>query len=564
MQPKNDRAHTSRDAPDPPSVLATAREAWFRGHFDTCLMILDDAATIEDEGEAREAVLLRARTLLRLRRAGEALELLGPILGTFRGVDEACTARMLHGEAVARVQDVDRGLNLLRELYTASDALSAHRAIRGEIAYKLAFVYWMKREHRDTLQYALIAEAAQADIISVRAAFLRGFVAAARERYTEALALFKSALEKYRTCRERDQDLVELIVVQIAAFEVNLRSATILGTHTLPPEVGTRIVILDVPGVSRMQLASLDSWLYAFDGDHAQAFQLARLAERLAPTPAWSVWALANRAHIKAVFGNLDAACELGADAAELAATIDWNAYDGEERMALLLLAQTLALTDPQGAMKVLASYDELTTDVDRSMMLKDEVRLWIVETHVRGLVHRIRGEYREAFEAFKGVCTAAQRVGILWRVALALIEIDATPVGGRGDFYLETAARMVHEHFPRSFLANRLGRWNAVYRDPIAAKLAPLERKVLRHILDARSQKAIASALGLTTHTVSYYVKALLRKFDVRSTLELAVECYRRGLGSPSWWSAEEERRVVIAAMKKPSRYLGRRDRHE
>jgi DNA-binding CsgD family transcriptional regulator len=363
--------------------------------------------------------------------------------------------------------------------------------------------------------------------------------------------LFKSALDKYRACRERDQDLAELIVVQIAAFEVNLRSATVHGTHMLPPDVGTRIVTLHEPGISRMQLASLDSWLYAFDGDQGRAFELARLAQNLAPTPAWRVWALANRANIKAVFGQVDTAREFGVDAVELAATIDWNAYNGEERMALLLLAQALAITDPEGAVKILATYDELTTDVDRSMMLKDEVRLWIVETHVRGLVHRIRGEYSEAFEAFKAVRAAAQRVGILWRVVLALIEIDATPVGGRGDFYLETAARMVHEHFPRSFLANRLGRWNAVYRDPIAARLAPLERKVLRYVLEAKSQKDIASAVGLTPATVGFYVKALLRKFEVRSTLELAVKCYQRGLGSPSWWCAQESQRVVLASMK-------------
>lgn len=203
MQPKNNRSRASSNASHPAPVLATARDAWFRGDFETCLTILDGAAAIVDDREQREAILLRACALLRLRRAGEALSLLGPVLGTFRGADEVSTARMLHGEGVARVQNVDRGLKLLCELYADSDALSAHRAIRGEIAYKLAFVHWMKREHRETLRYALVAEAAQADIISVRAAFLRGFVAAARERYAEALALFNSALQKYRLSSSR-------------------------------------------------------------------------------------------------------------------------------------------------------------------------------------------------------------------------------------------------------------------------------------------------------------------------------------------------------------------------
>lgn len=553
MQPKKSRTRSPSNALVSPSLVDAARDAWFRGDFDACLEMLEKAGPVAEAVGQREAALLRSRALLRLRRPDEALDLLGPVMSTFRGVDEVCTARMLHGEAVARAQDVDRGLELLRELYAESDALSAHPAIRGEIAYKIAFAYWIKRDHRNTLRYAVAAEAAHADIISVRAAFLRGFVAAAREHYVEALALFKSALNKYRACRERDQDLIELIVVQIASFEVNLRSAAVQGTHGLPPEVGTRIVRSDTPGVSRMQLASLDSWLYAFDGEKDRAFELARLAQRLAPTPAWTVWALANRAHLKAAFGDLVSARELGADAFETVSTIDWNGYCGEERMALLLLAQTLAVTDPQGAVTVLSLYDDLTTDVDRSMMLKDEVRLWIVETHVRGLVHRIRGECQEAFEAFKKVRATAQRIGIIWRAALALIEIDATPLGGRGDFYLEAAARMVHEHFPRSFLAHRLGRWNAAYRDPVATKLAPLERKVLRHVLEAKSQKEIAGALGLTLDTVGYYVKTLLRKFEVRSTLELAVTCYKRGMGSPSWWCSEEDRRIVIASMKRP-----------
>lgn len=541
------------------STNAAARDAWFRGDFEVCLEILDGLGAAgdgqgDDEGGLRETLLLRARALLRLRRPAEVVALLGDVLSTFRGIDEGCTARMLHGEAVARVGDPDRGLALLTEVYAAGQALGAHRAIRGEIAYKIAFTHWLKRDYRATLEFAVVAEASQADIISARAAFLRGFVAAAQERYKEALALFHSALEKYRSCRERDQDLMELIVFQISAFELNLRSADVRGTHAVQLS-GTRIVALDRPGVSPMGIASRDAWLFALDGDRERAFEKARVAQRLAPTPCWQVWALANRAQLKSEFGDPDGAREFGADALEIAERIDWEQFDGDERLALLVLAEALAVTNKPAAVQVLRRYDALRTDVDRALAHQNDIRVWILETFVRGLVLRIEGEHGQAYDAFEAVYRACERVGMRWRAALALIELDATPLGRRGDFHLELAARIIHEHFPQAYLARRLGRWNNVYRDPVAAKLAPSERKVLRQLLDGKSQKEVAAALGLTPDTVGFYVKVLLRKFDVRSTLELAVLCYKRGLGSPSWWLAEEDRHAVYAEKSLPGR---------
>ena len=138
---------------------------------------------------------------------------------------------------------------------------------------------------------------------------------------------------------------------------------------------------------------------------------------------------------------------------------------------------------------------------------------------------------------------------------------MDATPVGSRGDFYLESAAHLVRVHFPHSFLARRLGKWTRVYRDPTVAKLPPAQRRVLRHLMDAKTQKEIAAATGLAVGTVGQYVKALLKAFGVRSTLEVVVACYKRGVGPPSWQADDAHRGPMIAppnkrrrASKKPS----------
>jgi DNA-binding CsgD family transcriptional regulator/tetratricopeptide (TPR) repeat protein len=544
MQPirPNDGADVLTSDP----VLTVARDAWFRGDFAACLDALARCAPPND-AERREAVLLRCRALLRLQRTAEIVEVLGPMLRTFVAVDEACTARMLHATAVARSQDAEKGLALLYDVATSARILDAHSAVRAEIQYRIAYVHWLKREYDAVLEHAVVAEEARADVISVRAATLRGFVALAKERYHHALKLFRWAFEAYRSCRERDADLAEQIVVQIAALEVALQSAEVQGTHTLPPEVGTRLPdepAPRIPGVSRMQIASLDSWLYAFDGDRDKAYERARVADRLAPSPAWLTWSLANRAQIAAAFGDLACARSFAADAAEIADTVDWNATADEERVGLLLLAEVLAITNEHVAVMILERYDALTSTIDRSRLFHDDVRLWILETFVRGLVFRIQGDFEQAWESFKGVHTAAQRVTVLWRSALALIELDSTPHASRtrGDQYLQTAALIVRKNFPRSFIARRLGRWMNVYRDPIASRLAPQPRAVLRHFLAAKSAKEVAALLGLSEHTVKDYTETLFRAFNVHSKEELLVACYERGIGSPSWWSTLDE----------------------
>ncbi len=526
-----------------PSPLALALEAYLRGDFDVCLALLDGANT-SCAVEQREALLLRVRVLLRRFRFSEAVETLGPALDTFSAVDEACSARMLHGIAVARSGQLQRGLSLLLDLHAAARALHPHPTIRAEIAYWVAFAYWLERNYRAALEYAVLAEAAKADVISVRAATLRGYVAAAKERYTESLALFRSARRTYHSCRERDADLRDRIESQIAILEVSIRSKHVSGSHTLPAERLPEETPRNVPGILRLQEAAMDAWLFAFDGDRRNAYHRVRVSEDLAINETWRLWALANRAQLAAAFGDLDIADTFASQGLEIVDRVDWNETTNEERVGLLLLAEVLATTSPLSAASVLQRYEELTTQIDRSLLFHDDVRLWILETFVRGLVHRISGNVTEAWKAFKSVYRTARRVGVVWRAALALIELDATPIGTRprGEHYLQTAALLVRENFPRSFLARRLGRWAYAYRDPVAAALARQPREVMRHVLAGKNAKEIAGIMSLSGDTVKGYLKTLFRAFGVHSMPELLVACYERGIGSPSWWSALDD----------------------
>ena len=54
--------------------------------------------------------------------------------------------------------------------------------------------------------------------------------------------------------------------------------------------------------------------------------------------------------------------------------------------------------------------------------------------------------------------------------------------------------------------------------------------RQTLGCLLEGASEKEAAARLGLSWHTVHGYIKALHRRFGVRSRAELLVLCLRRG----------------------------------
>jgi len=125
---------------------------------------------------------------------------------------------------------------------------------------------------------------------------------------------------------------------------------------------------------------------------------------------------------------------------------------------------------------------------------------------------------------------------GYLWREALALIELDATPAETRGELALERAATIVRDNFPRSFLAGRLGLWARAYADPVAGTLTPTQRDVLRRLLDGKSPVEIAKETNRAHSTVQKHIHHVHHAFGTHYERQLFAECYRRGLGPPAW----------------------------
>ena len=76
----------------------------------------------------------------------------------------------------------------------------------------------------------------------------------------------------------------------------------------------------------------------------------------------------------------------------------------------------------------------------------------------------------------------------------------------------------------------DRLGRlaWPALHAGPLA-HLTERQREVARRMLQGRSAKQIARTLGLSTHTVYGYSKAMYRKLGVSGRMELVALLHGR-----------------------------------
>jgi tetratricopeptide (TPR) repeat protein len=548
------------------SSVAFAREAYLRGDFPQCVATLE-GRTFDDSGLRVEALFILSRALLRLQRSADVVELLQHVLPTLWNIDEVCTGRMLYATAVARCQDVDRGLDLLAATAKFAESRHADRVIKAELAYYRGLAHWTKNEYDQASRLARDAERVKADVVSVRATQLRAFAALANTKFDQALRLFERARKDYAQCRGRDLDLATQIIVQIATLEMNLRSARVFGSHTDPNG-------RTIPGTSfgpaiatstRMVLLSADAWLFALDGDRRTAVQKSRDANDVAPSQAWKVWALSSGANVYQSFGETGNALADVQKARTIAASVDWNATTDEERIGLLWLAEACAAIEPAAAPGILDRYDAVTTTMDPTRTLRDrdaDPRLAAWDAYVRGLVARMLGEHERAGMWLRKSAELFSSCGHLWRAALALIELSATPIDTSGELPLERAAIIVRDNFPSSFLAERLGPLARAYVDPVARSLTPAQRDVLFRLLSGKSPQAIAKATHRAHSTVQKHIQQIHVAFGTHYEREIFAECNRRGLGMPAFAFRAANEALGRTSYRPNARDAPRRDR--
>jgi DNA-binding CsgD family transcriptional regulator len=513
--------------------LGAARDAWFSGDFRACIAALD-AAVPTTGTERTEAVLLRARALLRLGDAAAAVPVLREAQEWLLGADAVTTLRMLLGSAIARVESEGAGLAILDEAASYGRAQGAHGTVLAEVDYYRSLVYFTRCDLDSAEEIADVVANSDADIIAARAGQLVSLVDAARGLHVRSYHRALEALRKLNECGHRDDHLAANLLHQIAVYEAELR-----GTIAIPqwrlglPDVTTAAV--KVAPEPRTGAALYNTYAALIDDDEGRAFSQARLAEQLAPSEGYRARTLAARAKVSRVYDEIRNAREFIFHAAELAEVYDWDAASDDETIELLAIAEELRWYDVVRAKALVDRYETISGKQDALLVRKHDVRYRALEDLMIGAVRSMSDE-RDlgALTLLRRACSAFKSIGYLSRAAWALIELDGAyrrmGVTAPDDYFLSGAQEIIQRHFPRSFLARQIGAWGNVYADPLGANLTPAQREVLRALCAGKTVEAIAQARCCSPLTVRNHLDAAMKRVGVHSRADLVRELARRG----------------------------------
>lgn len=496
-------------------TLSGVRDAYFLGDFEKCISLCD-AFRPRDDTDVIEVALLRARSLLPLNRADQALEALRGLRLTERPRDEYLTLQMLTGTAFVALGQTDHGLEILREAQRASDG--AHPTVRAEISVYLAFAHYRKKQYAEA-QRLLDAVPPDADIVYARALEYAGWVAWARDDFEAAADRFHAALRCIDACRRYDR-----FVEAKALYGLAFLCGELPQLH-LWPEVRLRALRFDWSasgvGTWRFWFAIEASFISEMLGELEESADWASLAESIAPSPSCAIVALCRLA---ARFGRYQEAGAHAYFAGKARAKYDELAregrIEGEHSLPLALAEELVQSARPEDAAPLLTYYAEFFAP--RARGHADERRLEASRMLVEGQLDAERGNRARAQRAYVAALTHFKQIGFLRRAAIVAYRLAVLTDDERYRAFIDEALREVSDAY---WVKARLA------QSRMDVRLSDRHVAVLRLVADGKTNKEIAAARGVSFYTARNMVRELLALFGVRTRGELAGVAVARGL---------------------------------
>lgn len=495
--------------------------AWFAGEFEHCLELCD-AVRLRDSDTRIHIALLRARALLRLDRADDAVRTLHDVESIPCGTDEALTTRMLIGAAHVRRGHVAEGLAILSA--AQGDASGAHRTIRSEIALNIGLAHYGRRD-LTRAERALAVVPNDADLVHACAVQYRAWIALARDNTEQAAALFITALYALDACRHYDR-----------FFDANcVRALAHLGAERLDRDIWAfataRRSHIDWSADGLAQPRFFIAYCAAtyqldVEGNPLEAAREAREAERLAPSAAYRVQARCKRAAIARHTGEPLSHRDHVESASELFAKHDPAAFSGDEKLVPLILAEELAGIDANRAQAMFALHHELSP-LSPAFAATQTRSTDAYRIAIEAAVLEHAGERDAAVQRYREAFDVLSVAGFTRHAVMAALRITQLT----GDRKLQAYAARATSHIsPQSWL-----RREVLAATSQTVRLTTVQREVLSLICQGKSNPEIARLRKRSLHTIRNLVARLFEIFDVSSREELAVQSVQRGLYTPS-----------------------------
>ncbi len=462
-------------------------------------------------GDTPEAALAAARLAIRERRFVD-------IIGSLSDFPAATTSMraerdVLLGTAFGSTRDYVAGRRLIDR---ALSDLAPDDPLYEEALYQKAAVAWMQHEHREAEDVAIV-QVNSADANSrARARVLLSWIALRRGEVLKQVDELQKALDELDVAPEPDQyyRANALFTLALLCRELPLREVT----------ERVRSIFDAMPWTPGLQLArfQVTRFIAAMDeleGNELAAFAGFKKAMRLAPSEHWSVLCFLDRAALAKNTGETAFAAEQLQEAHEIAQRLSWNDVTGEERSALLVLAELFAHENAAIAEQYLARFRSLGSTVIPMLTYSTDPRVRGFEAYSQGVAWLRLGDAQEGKAALTEAWGIFEDFNYAWRAALCALGLfEAT----RDRRWVQRAARKI-DSWPRSWIARRVAEASSLSAAPLE-RIPPAKREVLELVRAGRRNSEIARALGRSPHTVRNQLAALFRTFNVKSRAELVA----------------------------------------
>ncbi|MDB5070061.1 MAG: Bacterial regulatory protein luxR family [Candidatus Eremiobacteraeota bacterium] len=499
------------------SDLVDVTHALVRGDFEQCLELIGRTQSGNGLGEA----LLRARALLRLSKPQQVLDELCGFAVEDDSSETSLTMRLLRGGALLRLGEIDRALDIMRTV--ERDAERNDLAIRSEAALNIALAHYARRDLA-AAQEALDRVDSSADVAHARAFEYRGWVASGNAEFERATAMFIAALRRLESCTGYD-GFLEANCLQALGFLAVERFDRGTWRFVTDRREGLR---WSAQGLAYPQfLVAMSGAAFAFDveGEPIKAAAEARLAESVAPSPAYRAQALCMRASIARHAGESVGQQDHLHAAIEIFSKLDPQALNDDERLLPLVVAEELANAGRSAeARRVLDVYESIAV-TSPLLAITDDIRRHGYERLVMAQVldaERNGSEalrtYREAFELFRRIGYVRRSVTAALRIVKMMPEDQY--VWGHVDI---VTANLAESSWIRSGVP-------ALRRRAAGHRLTAVQREYLRLLCAGKSNPEIARIRNRSVHTVRNQIVPLFEMFGVQSRSELVAECIRSG----------------------------------
>lgn len=483
------------------------------GEFERALKAADfDRCRELVAGQTKaDAILASARLCMRERRYVE-------VIGLLSDFPESPAAARLErnvtlGAALGYTRDYVGGRRLINR---ALDELAAGDPLYDEAQYFKSAIAWMQHEHREAEEAAATQLSSADPNNRARAHIMLSWVALRRGNVLGQVDELQKALNEIDAAEMPDEYFRAnaLLTLALLCRELPIQDASERVRHTYDELAWTTGLQLERFQVTRF-LAAVDE----LEGNELAAFGAFKKAARFAPSDHWSVLCFLDRAMLAKNTGERAFAAEQLQEAHEIAQRVSWNEVAGEERSALLVLAELFAYENPAIAEQYLARFRSLSSSVVPILSYGTDPRVRGFEAYSQGIAWLHLGDAEEGKNALTEAWSIFEDFNYGWRAALCGLGLfEATRDRG----WLERAAKKIAP-WPRSWIARRV-------TESSTSRVVPLERipsakrEVLELVRAGRRNSEIAQTLGRSPHTVRNQLAQLFQIFDVKSRAELVA----------------------------------------